>query len=470
MPKQATPVPIPKQLHTYRIHFIGIGGSGMAPLAELAARQGFKVSGSDTEDSSTIQLLQTLGIKISIGHSAEAIQGDRVLAVYSSAIKSDNPELVAVKQQQRVLLHRSDFVQYFISQKEHAITVAGTNGKSTTSSILSYILERLGKEPMAIVGARMKDCPSLVFPGSEASTYAVVEADESDGTLLKFKPHVGVLTSIDLDHMDYYRDHQHIFETFKTYISNIKSGGTAVLGIDDLDCLRLSESIHQKKLTYGFSNTAMFQGSDYVCKNGVIYFSANLSGKSWKCRLKGIGKHNASNALASLASLSALDLNMQDAADCLADFSGVKRRLELIFENSNLKIYDDYAHNPTKIQSTIRAVRESWPSSQIIVIFQPHRYSRLKTLYNNFVGSFTNVDLVIALPTYSSGEHDDNPIRSEELVADIVKFSNVPCFFAPNFDSAKDKVAHELKKNSIVLTLGAGDVWQLAFQLKERLG
>lgn len=453
---------------THRLHFIGIGGSGMAPLAEVAFHSGYQVSGSDSSASDVTQYLQNLGIPISIGNSSKNISpSENPTVIYSSAVKEENPEFQEAFSHSLPLMHRSDLLNFFISEKPKAVTVAGTNGKSTTSSMLSYILHHLGRKPLAVVGAKLRDLNTLSLWGD--GEYAVAEADESDGTFLKYHPFVGVLTSIDFDHMDYYRDQSHIFQTFEKYISNIVPEGSAVLNIDDPDCLKIFQTIKGNKIAYGFTERADIQASNYIYKSGESYFSVDIHGKSYNARLKTIGKHNVENALASIASACALGLGQKDVIDTLENFSGVKRRLELIFKSPDLAIYDDYAHNPTKIKSVLGAVRFSSPESRLIVIFQPHRHTRLKTLYNNFIGSFLDADFVMVLPTYSSGELDENPIPSERLVADIQNISHVPCSFAPSFESAKEQAVHLLKKDSIIITLGAGDIWHLAFALKERL-
>jgi UDP-N-acetylmuramate--alanine ligase len=215
---------------------------------------------------------------------------------------------------------------------------------------------------------------------------------------------------------------------------------------------------------------ADIHGYNYICKNRETYFSVEISGKTYPAHLKSIGKHNVENALSCIATAHALGFKIRDTLDALEGFSGVKRRLELVYKSPSLSIYDDYAHNPSKIKSVLNALRTSCPESNIIVIFQPHRYSRIKTLYNNFVGSFSNASFVIVLPTYSSGEQDDNPILTATLSSDIEQVSKVPCFHAASFDSAQEKAAQTIKNDSIIITLGAGDVWHLAFKLKERLG
>lgn len=452
-----------------RLHFIGIGGSGMAPLAEIAFRLGFQVSGSDSSPSRSVQILQELGIPVVIGHSSENLKTEeKPTVIYSSAIKASNSEFQKAQSQHFPLMHRSDLLHHFLSLKPNSITVAGTNGKSTTSAMIAYCLHQLAKAPLSIIGAQLKDFESLSLCGE--GDYSLAEADESDGTFLKYRPSVGVLTSIDLDHMDYYRDHEHIFETFKHYIKNIHNNGYAILNTDDPHCALIAKDLKKNKITYGFNPLADIQGDDCISKDGETYFSVKFFGKNYKSRIKTIGKHNVENALAAIATGQALGFQIGETVDALGNFSGVKRRLELIYKSSELAIYDDYAHNPTKIKSVVNAVRTSYLRSNLIVIFQPHRYSRIKTLYNNFVGSFSNASCVIVLPTYASGEEDESPIAPERLVADIENNSGIPCYYASTFEKAEEKVTQILKQESIILTLGAGDVWHLAFKLKERLG
>lgn len=455
-----------------RLHFIGIGGSGMAPLAEIATSNGFLVSGSDTAQS-TVKKLENLAIPIHVGQSPDLLRnvvarGEAPTIVYSSAIKSDNPELTEAKSLGLPLLHRSDLLNFFLSQKKYPVTIAGTNGKSTISAMTSYLLYHLAKDPLAIVGAKMKDFPSLALSGR--GDYSVAEADESDGTFLKYRPYVGLLTSIDRDHMDFFKDSDHIFQTYHQYLQNIHEEGTAILGWDNFDCRRMSTIYTKRQITYGFYDGATAQGYNYKSKKGTISFSFEWLKKSYSCKIKLIGQHNAQNALAALSIMAALKLNLKDACELLSTFSGIDRRLDLIYSSSNLRVYDDYAHNPTKIRTVIRAVRETWPEHQIIAIFQPHRHSRIKTMYNDFVGSFSNADVVIILPTYSSGEHDENPVSPDKIVEGITTISGTRSIYTPTFDEALNSIIENVTNKSIVLTLGAGDVWKLAFQLKERLG
>ncbi len=455
--------------HHSKIHFIGIGGSGMAPLAEVAYKLGFSISGSDQSRSDTVNYLQNLGINLTIGHSKKNIKGsENPIIVISSAIKNTNSELQEANRLGLTILHRSDLLNYFISTREKAVCVAGTNGKSTTSSMIAYLLSQLGKDPLAIIGAGLRNFNSLALCGK--GEFAIVEADESDGSFLKYQPYVGVLTSVDYDHMDYFRDHSHIYTTFENYLSNIQKDGCAILNASDPHCVQLSNSFKGKKLSYAYNIPSEVRGSQYICKNRESYFLVEVGSKTYKVHTKTIGQHNVENALAAIASSLALGLDMKNVVEAFDGFSGVKRRLELIFNSPQLTIYDDYAHNPTKIQSVLQALRSSCPESNIVVIFQPHRYSRIKTLYNNFVGSFSNANSVVVLPIYSSGEEDSNPVALETLVSDIEKVSKIECSFASNFDSAQEKVISVIKENTIIITLGAGDVWRLAFKLRERLG
>lgn len=469
----STQINKPRLSPTPRLHFLGIGGSGMAPLAELAFLNGYKVSGSDSTNSEKAQYLKRLGINITIGNSSQNIEHteSNTTVVYSSAIKENNSELMEAILRKLPLLHRSDLLHFFISQKSNSITVAGTHGKSTTSSMIAFLLHQLGQDPSSIIGAKLKSFSSLALNGK--SEYIVAEADESDGTLIKYEPYVAVLTSVDFDHMDFYRDHDHILETYEKYLSNIHKDGWGILNFEDPYCYELSHSLKIKKLSYGFSVSPHLyvdiQGSNYSCKNAKSSFSVNFNKIDYKAGLNLIGKHNSENALATYACGVALGFKIKDCIESLESFPGVKRRLECIYKSKNVILFDDYAHNPTKIQSVLNALRTSSPSSKVIAIFQPHRHSRIKSLYNKFVGTFSDANLVYVLPIYSSGEHDDHPIPSETIALDIERTSHVPAVFVENFEKAKESIVESITSDSIIITLGAGDVWQLAQTLKERL-
>ena len=444
------------------LHFIGIGGSGMSTLAELAKKQGFEVRGSDSKTSDTLAHLQNLGIEIEIGHGSQAL-GKAATVVYSSAIGDDNVELTDARKKGLRVLHRSEFLASLMTGKE-AITVAGTHGKSTTTAMIAHVLDELGVDPTVASGAPISRYTSPARYGN--GRYFVAEADESDGSFLRYAPTIAVITNIAPDHMEYFKTIEGLCGAFTEHLSNIVEDGYAVVGWDSPLSREVGRGYTKDRLTYGFLLGCDVRALDYKCADGQTTFTVIVERDLIKCRLQTIGKHNVQNALAALAVVRALGLDINAAAAALASFSGVSRRMTRIFDGPNLKIIDDYAHNPGKIEACLAGIRESWPEWQLQVIFQPHRYSRLETMYDEMLSALKAADVVHVLPVYTAGETTTNDFSPEALSRALVEKHGIDAIPCPDFAAAARSVRNRIEYPTVVLTLGAGDVWRAADLVK----
>lgn len=448
------------------VHFVGIGGSGMSALAELAQKQGLSVQGSDSKASSVTAYLQSLGIKVTIGHTAAVLDGARSV-VYSSAIAAENIELEAAKSRGLPLLHRSEFLAFLMASRE-AITVAGTHGKSTTTAMIAHVLDTLGCDPSVACGAPIVRFQSAARYGK--GLYFVAEADESDGSFLRYRPTIGVITNIAPDHMEYFKDTATLEAAFSQYLNNIvEDEGCAVIGWDNSMAREVGRRYEKTRLTYGFLIGSDVRGLDYRCAGGETTLTAMVERDKIPLRLKMIGKHNAQNALCTLAVARALSLDVKKAAEALASFEGVGRRFSAVYDAPELKIFDDYAHNPGKIEACIAGIRESWPDWKVHAVFQAHRYSRLETMFDAMLAALRDADVVHVLPVYSAGETTTRDFSPELLAAELRLKHGIEAHACHNFAEAAQSVRNRLDYPAVVLTVGAGDVWRVADLLKDGL-
>jgi UDP-N-acetylmuramate--alanine ligase len=445
------------------IHFIGIGGSGMSALAELAVKNGFKVQGSDTGSTATINKLTTLGINIFDKHRAENI-GDAKTIVYSTAISESNVERQEAAAADLKILHRSDFLAFLMESKQ-SVTVAGTHGKTTTAAMITFLLDRLEVDPSAAIGGRMKHVGSSAKHGS--GNLFVAEADESDGTFLKYKPYISVLTNVDSDHMEYFGSFENLEKQFSTYLSNTHEDGVAVVGWDNPASRAMGQKYTGNRLTYGFAIGSEVRAINYKLDKFETTFDAVVERDIVPIRLKMFGKHNVSNALCALAVIRSLELDVKKAAKALSDFPGVDRRLSLVFENADIRIYDDYAHNPGKIAACVTSLKEAFPRKKLHVVFQAHRYSRLETMYEETLGALEDADYIYVVPVFTAGETTEKDFSAQKLAKDLTIRCDTKSIACNNFKDAVESMSKHIIPPAIVLTIGAGDVWQVAHKIKE---
>lgn len=447
------------------IHFVGIGGIGMSGIAEVLLNMGYGVTGSDLKRTDIIDRLEQLGARIFINHSAENI-GNADVVVTSSAIKKNNPEVLAAQSQKIPVIPRAEMLAELMRLK-YGIAVAGSHGKTTTTSMISTVLGFGGFDPTIVVGGKVKTLGSNAHLGK--GSFMVVEADESDGSFLMLSPVIAVVTNIDREHLDYYENMIHLEEAFSNFLNKIPFYGLAVLC---LDCPRLKSIISAFKkrfITYGFSPQAEFRAEE-VKINGFetqfkVLFNNSLLGN---VKLNIPGRHNAQNSLASFAVGMELGMSFERIRDGLAEFRGIERRLQIKGESNGVLVMDDYGHHPEEILATFKTLRESF-SKRLIVIFQPHRYTRTQILFNDFVSVLGEPDMLHILDIYSAGEITIPGVTSEKLTQAIKDKGHKNVYYAKEQDEVIQRVLEVLKPGDLVLTLGAGNVWKLGERIVEKI-
>ena len=458
-----------------KIHFIGIGGSGMSGIAEIFHNLGFCVSGSDTHKGPYIARLQEIGIPISFLHAKQNICAKDVIVV-SSAIKPSNPELKEAIKQNIPIFHRADMLIELMRLKT-SILVAGTHGKTTTSSILSHVFEMIGLDPTAVIGGKVQNFGSNAKCGK--GKYFIAEADESDGSFLRFHPQIAVVTNIDKDHLEYYGNLEEILSAFQKFVSHVISDGTVCLCLDNAHTSKLLPYIKANVLTYGLHPSADITAVDIETSGLQTTFMPVIFHKKYpKVSLKLPGKYNISNALASFAVAYALGLDIKKVGKSLQYFSGTLHRYTLLAQINEHLIIDDYAHNPTKIQTVLMGTKESFPKKKIVAVFQPHKYSRLQQQGLEFAQSFYDADHVILTPVYSAGEEPIEGINSTALANEIQKQHplglETQVKTSENFEEAVESCLEYLQSEPspsgvVFLMLGAGNLASAGHILKERL-
>ena len=447
------------------IHLIGIGGTGMGPLAKIFLEMGFKVSGSDLSPSETTDYLTELGAQIDIGHSPSNVVG-ATKVVYSTAVPFDNVELVEAQKQGIPVLHRSEVWADFLNNGK-GIAVAGAHGKTTISSMISLLLEQAGFDPTVLIGARF----APFGPGAKHGRggYVVGEADESDRSFLRYHPTIAVVTSIEADHLENYQGKfENLVSTYRQFLANCKKDGVAILGVDDKV---VKEIVHEveNKITYALHDrNADWWAENITQSKGNCFFDAVYQGETFgNFELQIPGDYNISNALATIAVGKYLGIELEQIQSSLANFSGAQRRFQKICLKNDILVIDDYAHHPTEIQATLKAAKDGW-NRRIIAVFQPHRYSRTSYLMEEFASSFTNCDLALITDVYSPPPEKPIAGVSAEVLVEKVKQKGV----VASYIKEADLVEHLLKivePNDMVITMGAGSIFKTAHEFCRRL-
>ncbi|GAB6904827.1 UDP-N-acetylmuramate:L-alanine ligase [Desulfosarcina cetonica] len=445
-------------LKKYHIHFVGIGGIGMSGIAELLLNLGYRVSGSDLKPTEITAHLAKLGGTIHVGHAAEQIAGADVVVV-SSAIDAANPEVAAARQSAIPVIPRAEMLAELMRLK-YSVAVAGAHGKTSTTSLVASVLAGGGLDPTVVIGGKLRSIGRNAVLGK--GDFIVAEADESDGSFLKFSPAIAVVTNIDREHMDFYKDMEAIKEVFLEFLDRIPFYGLAVLCLDNEPLQALLPRVKKRMITYGRSTQADLQARDIQLAGMKSRFKVFHRGENLGDFSLGIpGMHNVYNALAAIAVGLELDIPITAIKAALAAAQGVQRRLEVKGEVGGIRVVDDYGHHPTEIQVTLQAVRDNWPDRRKVVVFQPHRYSRTQALMEEFSRSFNNSDLLVVLPIYAASE---KPIAgvSSEVLADCIRahgHRNVTCL--ESIEACTDHLSAILADGDLLLTLGAGDVYRV---------
>ncbi|WP_028583002.1 UDP-N-acetylmuramate--L-alanine ligase [Desulfogranum mediterraneum] len=449
---------------TKHIHFVGIGGIGMSGIAELLLNLGYRVSGSDLQSTEITRRLESLGGIIHRGHQAAWVAGADVV-VTSTAIAGENPEVVQAREEHIPVIPRAEMLAELMRLKKYGIAVAGSHGKTSTTSLLASILGEAGLDPTVVVGGKVAH-----LGGSNAKLgegeFLVAEADESDGSFLKLSPVIEVVTNIDLEHLDYYRDLDHIKEVFLEFINRLPFYGAAVVCFDDENIAQLLPRIRKRTITYGLTEQADIYATRIVSHNGESCFTVRQRGRDLgEVRLRRPGRHTIYNSLAAIAVGLELEIDFEVIAGALADFQGVERRLEVKGEANGVLVVDDYGHHPTEIRATLDAVREAWPERRLVVAFQPHRYSRTQGLFNDFITAFHRADVLILTDIYPASEAPIEGVSSQALREAIREHGQRQTYLIPELITDPQALLSMVEPNDLVLTLGAGNIVRSGEQL-----
>ena len=443
---------------TYHIFFVGIGGIGMSGIAELLLRLNYRVSGSDLKSTVITKRLKSLGGTIYKGHKAEHIAGADVL-VTSSAIKKDNPEVLAARQASIPVIPRAEMLAELMRLK-YSVAISGAHGKTTTTSMVAAVLEKGALDPTVVIGGVLKSVGTNLMHG--LGDFIVAEADESDGSFLKFSPSIAVVTNIDEEHLDFYKDLEDIKNVFRQFIGRIPFYGLAILCLDSEPVQELIPEINCRYTTYGISTQADFQARNIVSQGPITIFDVYKHGeKMGRISLNVPGMHNVLNGLAGIAVGMELGIPFDTIKCALEKLEGVERRLEIKGEEKGIMVIDDYGHHPTEIKATLKTVRECWPEKRIVVLFQPHRYSRTKALFNDFARAFYQTDELIVLPIYAASEEKIEDVTAERLCEETRAHGHKNVTYMENSEEVTRYLLSHLKKDDILLTLGAGNVYRL---------
>lgn len=451
------------------IHFIGIGGVGMAGIAEVLLNEGYRVTGSDLQNNNLTRRLASQGATINLGHVAKNIDGVDVVVV-SSAIDETNPEIIKANELRIPVIRRAEMLAELMRFR-HGIAISGTHGKTTTTSLIASIFAEGELDPTFVIGGRLNSADSNAKLGS--SRFLIAEADESDASFLHLQPMVSVITNIEPDHMETYGgDFSKMEDTYIEFLHNLPFYGLAVLCIDDENIKRLLPRIGRKYLTYGLAESADVYATNISYELNKASFTVERSGRAaMQISLNIPGRHNILNALAAIAV--ATEENVPDEAiqSALNKFEGIGRRFEILgefeAEHGSVTLVDDYGHHPTEVAATIDVVRNNWPDRRLVMAYQPHRYTRTRDLYEDFVKVLSQVDLLLLLEVYSAGEESIEGADSRALCRSIRQRGDIEPVFVDHINDLPALLSNVLKDGDVLLTQGAGNIGMLAKALQE---
>jgi UDP-N-acetylmuramate--alanine ligase len=448
------------KLQEAKFHFIGVGGIGMCGLAELLHNMGAKVSGSDQAENANTERLKELGVKVYKGHAAANV-GHADVVVYSSAIQYGNPEISEARARQIPLIPRAEALAEIMRLKR-GVAVAGTHGKTTTTSMTSAIFLEGKKEPTIVVGGRFELIKSTALLG--AGEWLIAEADESDGSFHKLSPEIAIITNVDSDHLDHFKTFENLQKNFVDFALKVPFYGKVIACGDDPIVRQIFENFPKRILFYGFDerNDLVLSG-----ENGKyqLYRSDKLLGTRHSVgsfELKVPGRHNALNATAAICAGMAAGIPFEQCAQGLQRFEGVDRRFHFKGEKRGIRIYDDYGHHPTEVRAVLQAFREKYPKNRLVVFFQPHRFSRTQHCWHDFTTAFLEADQVLLGDIYAAGEAPIPGVTSEKLAQDM-RHDHAEYFLRD--EKASAKVLSQLKEGDVFITLGAGDGWKLGLDV-----
>jgi UDP-N-acetylmuramate--alanine ligase len=453
-----------------RVHFVGIGGAGMSGIAEVLVNQGFDVSGSDLAEGQTTRHLQKLGATIFKGHDAGHVRNADVLVI-SSAISANNPEVTAARESRIPVVPRAEMLAELMRFRR-GIAVAGTHGKTTTTSLTASLLAEAGLDPTFVIGGLLNAWGSHARLGE--GEYLVAEADESDGSFLLLQPVVALITNIDRDHLETYENSfENLKKAFLEFLHHLPFYGAAVLCLDDPQIAEMIPSVTRAVVTYGLSGDADIRGSDLEQRGRMMHFKAHLPNRSdaIAVRLNLPGTHNVRNALGAIAIAWELGLDLEAITASLESFQGIGRRFAEVgtfpVPGGDVMMVEDYGHHPSELEATINAARSGWPDRRIVVVFQPHRYTRTRDLFDEFSQVLASADMLVLTDIYPAGEEPIDGISSGALCQTIRARGRVNPVLISDVADLPDELPAMLEGGDLVLMLGAGNIGHMAQQFRE---
>jgi len=450
-----------------QIHFIGIGGAGMSGIAEVLLNMGYRITGSDLKRTETVERLAELGAKVFIGHDATHVEGAHVV-VYSSAVAKDNVEVQGARQRGLPVIARAEMLAELMRLK-YGIAVAGTHGKTTTTSMVAAVLAEGGFDPTIVVGGRVGSLGANARLGQ--GEFLVAEADESDGSFLKLSPTIAVVTTVDAEHLDYYPSVEAIRETFLQFVNKVPFYGAVVLCLDQPNIQLMIPRVEKRLLTYGLESGAELTARRVALSGLTSRFEVVHRGRTLgECVLQVPGTHNVLNGLAAIAVGLDLEIPFTTIGKALAAFSGVQRRFQVKGEAQGVLVVDDYGHHPAEIRATLAAAKASF-DRRVVTVFQPHRYTRTLHLRQEFLTAFYQADVLLVMDIYPAGESPIPGVHARDLAEGIAAHGHREVVYLDNDRTGiLDYLSENTRPGDLVLTLGAGDVGQLAGELLARLG
>lgn len=445
------------------IHFVGIGGIGMSGIAEVLLNQGFNISGSDLTESQNTEYLKNKGANIYIGHSEENIKQSEVV-VYSSAVNTkENPETKYCLENKIPLIRRAEMLAE-ISRLNYSVAIAGTHGKTTTTSMLGLILIEAGIDPTVIVGGRLSD-----FGGTNArlgkGEWTIVEADEFDRSFLQLTPTISIINNIESEHLDVYRDLEDIEDTFTEFANKVPFYGFVSLGLDDDGVKNILPKVNKKIVTFGFNRNCDYKGDNTIYKNKTASCDVFEYGKKLgRIKIRIPGEYNLKNALATISVARSMGVEFDVIQEALAKFAGVYRRFEDKGEYNGIKIIDDYAHHPSEVKACLKGARESF-KNRIVCVFQPHTFTRTRDQYIDFAKSFDEADVILITDIYPAREKPIEGVTGKLISDSAIQFGHKNVIYIQNNDEIEDTIKGILQPNDLLITMGAGNIWKIGESL-----
>jgi UDP-N-acetylmuramate--alanine ligase len=444
--------------NTQRLHFVGIGGIGMSGIAEILLNLGYAVSGSDLALSNVTRRLQQQGATVYQGHAAAHVQGADVVVI-SSAVQPDNVEVLTARAQHIPVIPRAEMLAELMRMK-YGVAIAGTHGKTTTTSLVATILAYGGLDPTVLIGGRLNSLGSNAKLGQ--GEYLVAEADESDGSFLLLSPTISVVTTVDAEHLDFYGDLAAVQRAFAQFINKVPFYGCSIICLDQPHIRSLVPQIRRRCITYGLTSQADYMARDLRLAGLRSHFEVFRTGERLgQFSLNLPGMHNVANALAAIAVGMELDIPLAAIAQALEEFSGVHRRFDRRGVRDGITVVDDYGHHPEEIRQTLRAAKAVWPEARLVVVFQPHRYTRTHLLLQEFYTAFHDADALVLLDIYAAGETPLPGVTTGLLYEGLISQGQREVYYLRERAEVVPFLRRSLRANDILLTLGAGDVWQV---------